>query len=245
MIRLVLLLVLLAMPGRAEEVVLGLSQDEVSITATFDGSDILIFGAIKREEAIPAGDPIEVIVTVTGPTRPITIRRKERLGPIWVNRSSQNATAPSFYAVASSAPLADILSPTTDKWMGITLPWVIGAPDGEPDDFQTALIRLRSADQTFQTLEGAVAVDEQTLFHTQITLPADLTEGNFRARIILLRDGVPLDVFSTVIPVQKVGMERALFLASKQHPLLYGIASLIIAAIAGWAASSVFRLFKT
>lgn len=245
MIRLLMVLLFLAAPLRAEEVVLGLSQDEVSITATFDGSDILIFGAIKREEAIPNGDPIEVVVTVTGPSRPVTVRRKERLGPIWINRSSHSAIAPSFYAVASSAPLAEILSPNTDKWLGITLPWVVGAKDGQPDDFQQALIRLRSADQTFQTLEGAVSVDEQTLFHTQIALPADLTEGNFRARIILLRDGVPLDVLSTVIPVQKVGMERALFQASRQQPLLYGIASLIIAAIAGWAASSVFRLFKT
>jgi hypothetical protein len=42
---LALLALVLSGPVAAEEIVLGLSQDEVAITATFDGSDILIFGA--------------------------------------------------------------------------------------------------------------------------------------------------------------------------------------------------------
>ena len=32
----------------SEQIVLGLSQDEVAITANFDGSQILLFGAIQR-----------------------------------------------------------------------------------------------------------------------------------------------------------------------------------------------------
>ncbi|MGB5871220.1 MAG: TIGR02186 family protein, partial [Albidovulum sp.] len=39
----------------AEEVVAGLSQDRIQITANFDGSDLLIYGAVKRETAIPEG----------------------------------------------------------------------------------------------------------------------------------------------------------------------------------------------
>ena len=47
---LVLLLTLLPALGQAEEVVLGLSRNNVAITANFDGSELLIFGAVKREE---------------------------------------------------------------------------------------------------------------------------------------------------------------------------------------------------
>ncbi|MDG2379133.1 MAG: TIGR02186 family protein, partial [Tateyamaria sp.] len=50
----------------AETVVLGLSQNKVSITTNFDGSEILVFGAVKREKPIPKGSPLEVIVTVSG-----------------------------------------------------------------------------------------------------------------------------------------------------------------------------------
>ena len=47
--RWLLALLVLALPAAAEEeVVLGLSSDRVAITATFDGDDILVFGAVKR-----------------------------------------------------------------------------------------------------------------------------------------------------------------------------------------------------
>ncbi len=56
MLRLALaLLITLTAPLYAEEVVLGLSKKHVSITANFDGSEILIFGAVKREAPIPEG----------------------------------------------------------------------------------------------------------------------------------------------------------------------------------------------
>ena len=57
------LLMLLAAPLQAatEEVVLGLSQSRVSITTNFDGSNILIFGAIKRETPLPEND-LHVII---------------------------------------------------------------------------------------------------------------------------------------------------------------------------------------
>ena len=65
-------------PAAAEEsVVLGLSRDKVSITTRFDGSEILIFGAVKRETPIPA-EPLDVIVTVAGPSESVVVRRKAR-----------------------------------------------------------------------------------------------------------------------------------------------------------------------
>ncbi len=58
---LLLALAVATLPARAEEVVLGLSQNRVAITATFDGSEILIFGAVKRETPIVQEPPLEVV----------------------------------------------------------------------------------------------------------------------------------------------------------------------------------------
>ena len=55
---LALLTALIATPLAAEEVVLGLSKKNVSITANFDGSEILIFGAVKQNLKV-----VEVPVT--------------------------------------------------------------------------------------------------------------------------------------------------------------------------------------
>ena len=54
MMRLVCLLLLLSLPAQAEEeIILGLSQNEIDITATFTGSEILLFGAIRRDAPVP------------------------------------------------------------------------------------------------------------------------------------------------------------------------------------------------
>ena len=69
---LALILCMIPLFASGEEIVLGMSQDEVAITATFDGSNILVFGAIKRESAIPEGE-LGVIVTIAGPSEPVAV----------------------------------------------------------------------------------------------------------------------------------------------------------------------------
>ncbi|WP_299781278.1 TIGR02186 family protein [uncultured Roseobacter sp.] len=237
-------------PLWAEEVVLGLSKDKVSITTSFDGSDILIFGAVKREKAIPEGPPIEVIVTVAGPSMPLTVRRKAKRLGIWVNTDAVEVDrAPSFYAVQTSGPLREVLKDVEDLRHKISVPRAIrsvGAPSNisDAESFTEALIRIRSRSDLYQLREDAVTVSEQTLFRTAVRLPAALTEGDYVTRIFLTRDGQVISSYDTTIDVQKVGLERWLFELSRGQPLLYGIMSIAIAIAAGWAASAVFRMFR-
>ncbi len=234
----------------AEEVVLGLSSDEVSITTRFDGDEILMFGAIKREEPIPDGPPLEVIIAVAGPSEPLTVRRKARRFGIWVNTDTVEVdAAPSFYAVATSGPLTDVLSSTEDLRYKITIDNAIrsvGAPSNIQDSmaFTDAVIRIREDAALYQHLENQVAVDQQTLFRTNIDLPANLTEGAYATRIFLTRGGKIVGSTETVIDVRKVGLERWLFTLSRHQPLVYGLMSLAIAILAGWGASTAFRLLR-
>ncbi|MEP5155569.1 TIGR02186 family protein [Planktotalea sp.] len=252
MLRYLLLLVTLALPVQADEqVVLGLSHDKVSITANFDGSEILIFGAVKRETAIPKDSPLGVIVAIQGPSEPITVRRKEKRFGIWINTDAVEVdAAPSFYAVATSAPLDEILSATEDLRYKISIPQAIrsvGAPMtvSDPQNFTEAVIRIRKSNDLYQHLDGAVELSEETLFRTSIAMPANLTVGDYRTRIYLTRAGSVLSEYETVIDVRKVGLERWLFNLSRHQPLLYGLLSLAIAIIAGWGASAIFSRLRT
>ncbi|MBD3663979.1 TIGR02186 family protein [Sulfitobacter sp. TSTF-M16] len=234
----------------AEDVVLGMSSDQVSINTNFDGSEILIFGAIKREEPIPSGKPIEVIVTVSGPSEPVTVRRKEKKLGIWVNTDAVEVDeAPSFYAIATSTLLGLSLRDTEDLRHRISIPRAIrsvGAPMNIENAaaFTEALIRIKKATDQYQLVEGAVKVDEQTLFRTAVQLPAALTEGNYKTRIFLTRDGEVISNHETSIYVRKVGLERWLYRLSRDNALLYGLMSLAIAIAAGWGASAVFSIFR-
>ncbi|WP_282169792.1 TIGR02186 family protein [Ruegeria atlantica] len=252
LIRLLVALALCASPALAvdEEVVLGLSQDRVAITANFDGSEILVFGAVKREAPIPSGPPLEVIVAVSGPSSPVTVRRKERKLGIWVNTDSVLVDeAPSFYAVATSAPLNEILSDTEDLRYSVSIERAIRSVGAAMNirgaqEFADAVIRIREHESLYSIREDTVAVDEQTLFRTSIEMPADLTEGDYMARIFLTRGGSVVSQFETTIDVRKVGLERFLYNMSRQQPVWYGLMSLVIAIAAGWGASTAFRLLR-
>ncbi|MGB7319252.1 MAG: TIGR02186 family protein [Planktotalea sp.] len=247
MLRALALLLALALPAFAqEEVVLGLSQNKVSITTNFDGSEILIFGAVKRESAIPEGEPLGVIVTIQGPSEPLTVRRKEKRFGIWINTEAVEVdAAPSFYAIAASDKLDELISSTEDLRYKISIPQAIrsvGAPMSVADaqSFSEAVIRIRKANNLFQLLENSVELSEETLFRTSIAMPANLTEGAYKTRIYLTRNSQVVSEYETVIDVQKVGLERWLFTLSRQQPLLYGLLSLAIAIISGWGASAIF-----
>ena len=247
MLRLLAIIFMLAVPAQAEEIVLGLSQDEVAITATFDGSDILIFGAIKRDAPAPEGNTA-VIVTVAGPDEAVIVRRKARRFGIWVNTDEVKVdAAPSFYAVASSGPMQDVLTASEDLRHKISIPQVVrsvGANVMDSRSFSDALMRIRAKANLYQLRDGAVSFEAGTLFRTALQLPANLTEGEYTARIFLTRDGTVVDTYETMIPVKKVGIERWLYNLSREYALLYGIMSLAIAIAAGWLASAAFGLIR-
>ncbi|MBK1636986.1 hypothetical protein CKO19_14750 [Rhodovulum adriaticum] len=247
MIRALLLCLALALPAQAEQVVAGLSQTRVSITTNFAGSEILIFGAVKREAPLPEGTPLNVVVTVAGPSTPVTVRRKARRLGIWVNTDAvEIASAPSFYAVASTAPLELALSQAEDDRHKVSIPKAIHAAgtDAATAEFTEALIRIRRNTDLYQMLPYAVSLREETLFRTSIALPANLHEGDYTTRIFLTRGGAVVDSYETTIGVRKVGLERWVYTLAHQHPLIYGLLSLAIAIAAGWGASAIFRMVR-
>lgn len=247
-VSLIFLMTLACLPARAEEVVAGLSQNRVSITATFVGSEILIFGAVKRNSPAPEDGPLEVIVVVEGPSAPITVRKKDKRFGIWINTDAlELAGAPSFYAVATSAPLEQTISTLDNLQHLISVEQSIRISDSpfttkDPRAFTEALIRIREKSELYKLMENTVNLREDTLFDTRIALPANLTEGAYRTRIYLTRGGTVTAEYDTVINVQKVGLERWIYNLAHERPLIYGLLSLVIAIAAGWGASAAFRL---
>lgn len=248
MLRLLMVFFCLASPALSQEVVAGLSQNRIAITTDFDGSEILIFGAVKRENRIITDPPLQVVIAVSGPSQEVTVRRKEKRFGIWVNTDAVVVdSAPSFYAVATSGPWDEVVNNEEDLRHHISIRRAIrsvGSDVAGVSDFTEALIRIREDKSLYQTNIGAVQLDEETLFRTSVRLPANLTEGDYHARFYLTRGGRVLDSHDSIIAVQKVGLERILFRMSRDTPFWYGIMSLAIAIFAGWAASAAFRVFR-
>ncbi|SLN52999.1 Putative transmembrane protein (Alph_Pro_TM) [Aquimixticola soesokkakensis] len=239
------LLALVAPALGEEKVVASLSQNRVQITSDFAGSEILIFGAIKRDRPVTSDENLAVIVTVSGPLRHEVIRRKERRLGIWINvDATPLPRTPSFYVMTSTAPLADILPPELDEEWGISIDRAI-APTAAGTKERAALLRLREQADLYRAREGAIQLVDDTLFRVSVELPANLIEGGYQTRIFLLRDGALIDEQTANINVQKVGLERLLYNMAQQQALLYGALSLFIAIAAGWGASALFRYIRS
>lgn len=247
---LILWLCLLALPLRAEEVIAGLSQRSVSLTVNFEGSEILIYGAVRREAPLPEQSDLNVIITIEGPPQTTVVWRKARRAGIWVNTDRQDIrAAPSFYAVATTGPLREILSQDADLTHRISTRLAIFEARGMADPmeratFTEALIRVREGQGLYQQHDGGVDLERETLFSTRLTLPKTIVEGRYAARILLLRDGEVIDEVESFIDVQKAVLERWLTNLAYEQPFLYGLMALFLAVFFGWGASALFRLMR-
>ncbi|MEL7464252.1 MAG: TIGR02186 family protein [Pseudomonadota bacterium] len=240
-----------AQASTPERIIASLSQKSVGITTDFDGSQIFVFGAIERDRLADERDEeLDVIIAITGPDQRVILRKKDRRFGIWVNAESVEIdAAPSFYAVASSGPLQGILSETSDLRHRITIDKAIrlvgeAGKVANPGEFSEAIVRIRRDKGIYFEDIGGVEIISGTLFQTTVDLPANLVEGDYQAKVFLLRGGRVVDDFATKIEVRKVGLERWLYNLAHEHSLLYGLFSIFVALLAGWGASEVFRQLR-
>ncbi len=248
----VLLLWLAVLPLVAQEgLVTGLSTDNIALTADFDGSEIFVFGAIRRDGAVsPDAAPLDIIITIKGPPRAVTVRRKSwRLG-VWINTDAVVVReAPTFYAIATTRPLEGLLSETERLRYGIGMEQAVRLVGGHPTiedtrSFGEAVIRIREANGLYGLREGAVSLAEDILFQAHFELPANLTEGSYLAEFFLVRDREVISSGETTILVQKTGIERWLYNLSRDRPVAYGLLSVALALVTGWIAATAFRLAR-
>jgi uncharacterized protein (TIGR02186 family) len=252
MLRLIALLLCLAGPAfAAESVVTGLSTEKIALNARFNGSELFVFGAIRRDSPIPPeSGPLDVIITIKGPPRQVTVRHQSRVLGIWVNTATLKVRqAPSYYAIASTRPLSSLLGETDRLRYGIGMNEAVRRVAGsdtitDPTPFTDAVVRLRMERGIYSQLDHGVQLVEETLFQTHLEMPANLVEGDYAAQFFLVRSGKVLSTAETTILVEKTGIERWLYNLSKQEPLLYGVLSVLVAFAAGWVAAEVFRLAK-
>ena len=178
------------------------------------------------------------------------VRRKDRRFGLWVNTDAVPVRlAPSFYAVATTRPLDELLSETERLRYQIGMDQAVRRIGGhetitDTRDFGTAVVRLREANGLYAQLDGDVKVTEDTLFQVRVDMPANLVEGDYQAEFFLVRDREVISSGKTVIVVEKTGIERWLYNLSRERPFAYGVLSVLLALAAGWLAATAFRLVR-
>ena len=229
-----------------DKVIGGLSTHNVSINTTFTGSNILIFGTIKRgdsEEIVPS----DIIIEVFGPETNITVRRKKKIFGIWVNSDPIKINnSPSFYSIVSTNKLDDILKKSEQLKSKIGRIQFFESKNSDSNYIEAidAQLRIKNKDGYYNFNNPPVKVKQTSLFSTSISLPANLTEGDYKTKIHLIQKGEVTNTSIDTIRVRKVGLERWLYKTAHNSPLFYGIFSVLLALFSGWGASTIFRRFQ-
>jgi len=241
-------LVLLAAPPAqaAENLVSGVSQDTIQITSNYTGSDIVVFGAIEGQpDAAQRAEPKDVVVVVRGPDTDIVVRRRDRIGGIWINHDSASLNGmPGFYYLASTRPLHQIAEAP------VLARYDIGVQNLEPDSvhshhnyepFRQAAIRYLERENLYTEVSSGVVWNSDTLFHVHVPVPAAVARGSYNVEVFLLRGGDIESAQSTPLFIDQTGLERRLYAYAHDSPLFYGLLAVSFSLLMGWLSSILFR----
>lgn len=249
--RLALLPPLLMLLGAAGEPTLvpDVSQREVEIRYSFTGADLLLFGAIVYPDGRRPSKPADILVVLKGPDQSITMREKQRVAGIWVNADSARfRSAPSFYAVASSRPIADVVDQRTAAIYELGVDKLQLSPSSlndsaELDRFQAGLIDLRQRTGLFAEHQGSVEITDGVLYRARIPLPARVIVGDYTAETFLVQDGRVVAAAVRDITIRKSGFERFMAVAADRWSFFYGLTAILLAVGMGWTAGAIARRF--
>jgi uncharacterized protein (TIGR02186 family) len=249
MVALLLLLLCGSGAARAETLVTSLSNHRVLINSNYTGTSIAVFGSIERDaQTVSRGTGYDIVVTTRGPQQFLTVREKEKLGPVWINQEQQKfPKAPAYLGVLSSRPLDEMTSPQLRARQKVGLRAIIQAPEftidraGVDDPFREALYRLKAQEGLYLEDERGVTFLTPDIFRAGIPLPATAPPGNYDVDVTLFADTVILARTSTDFELVKTGFEERIGVVARDWSLFYGLATAVIAIFFGWLANVIFR----
>ncbi|WP_181408182.1 TIGR02186 family protein [Pararhizobium mangrovi] len=233
-----------------ETLELGISTSEIAVKSNFSGAEITIFGAIVDANPFAlALDQYDLVVTLEGPKLATTVRRKQRVFGIWINRHSVDFhPIPTSYSLSSTRPLGALATEATLEKYGIGTENLKVAPLQSSADsqvnvaaFREALLRRKESLGLYRSDPKGVNFVSSTLFKASISLPANIPVGTHTVHGYLFRNGNFVAEKRLPLHIVKTGLEQAINTYATNDAFLYGIFAVLLAALTGWLGSVIFR----
>jgi len=243
------LLAFLALTGQRDPILVPeVSQHEIRVRQGFTGTELLLYGAILDPQGRRASDPYDIVVVLKGPTEPILVREKDKKLGIWVNaHSTAFRSAPSFFSVVSSRPVAEIVDDRTAAIYELGLGFLQLSPTGaidpvEQSRFTKGLVDLRQREGLYREDGDGVTVSSGVLYQARIPVPSNVITGRYTAETFAIADGRVIASAIAEVQVEKQGFEKFVADQADQSSFLYGLFAVVLSLFMGWLAGRVFTL---
>lgn len=245
-----LLASLVAGRAYADRLVLSVSQQTVSISSSFSGAELVVFGVAEATDGAPIDDAPDVVVTVRGPPEDFTTWRKAPVLGLWINTDSRTFVGvPALLTVLSNRPTDEMAS------LGILRREQIGLArnifvqrvgsdfaDVVPTDpFRAAFLRLQSAQGLYEENPKGVTFLAPRVFRAEIRIPGAAPIGHYQIEVKLLRNGLISATEQANFDVHKIGFEQRVAEFALNDAFLYGLAVALGSLLVGFIANILFR----
>jgi uncharacterized protein (TIGR02186 family) len=233
-----LLLAAPAMAQSRDNVTVDLASDHVDITTGFNGTTLSLFGVRHG-----TGD---VAVVVRGPSRTMSVRRKESILGAWMNRVFETyKDVPAYYNYAVSAPLEKLAPPDILRKNGIgTENLQFNKPNSKDENrilFREALLRNKEKQGLFAENPAEIKFISPVFFRADFYIPANTPVGDFEIKAFYFSNGKIKDVKTRQVRVAQVGGAARIHMFARDKSFLYGLSCIFLAVFAGWFSNRVRR----
>ncbi len=222
------------------------SQHDIVLRQGFTGTQLLLYGALLDPRGQRAGSGYDIVIVIKGPTEPIRLREKEQLAGIWVNAESTGyRSVPSFYALASSRPISEIVDPRTAAIYELGLQYLQLSPTGTIDPaeqarFSAGLVDLRQRQGLYAQYDGEVLVSEGVLYSARLPIPSNVKPGRYVAETFAISNGRVIISATSEVQVRKEGFERMVATEAEESAFFYGLFAIGLSLFMGWAAGRLY-----
>jgi uncharacterized protein (TIGR02186 family) len=228
-------------PASTPQLTADISTDRVEITTGFTGASVMVFGATERLLGPESGE--DVVVVAWGPDQPTIVRRKVNVLGFWINGPSATfPEVPGFYALAATRPVWEILPEDIRRTARLGLDALpLRAEGSQAPAFRAALLELKQRDGRWQEYAAPVQVAGGRLFSARVSFPDTVRTGDYRIEVLLVRERRIVARQELFLRVDRVGTAASIASVARSMPAVYGVVCILLAALAGWLGSVLFR----
>ena len=221
-------------------------NEDINITASFDGAKITVYGAIDPK----LYNDTVIIITVLGPSSKLKISKKKKYFGVWLvsANNSKLLNAPGYYAMATNdnnltLANSEFLKENEIGWDNVKINTAKGMSLEEDKEGYKNILKTFYKKRNLLVIEKSdIEIFEDTLFRVDFELPGTTPIGEYKVNTFLVnKTGYLLSSWQNNVKVTKGGMGAYLYDYSKNHSFLYGLLAALGAILLGLTASEIFR----
>ena len=236
-----MLTLLLSVPCAAEPS-FQLKPSRVEVDLFFRGAKLVATGTVPAD--------CRVVLKLEGERRPVTYRRKDKRGPLWISTGRVVFDSlPGLYAIAASSDSSEVVRQLEAIGEGFDAlrqsVAIEQAPPGDDGFVFNEFLRLESGRGLYSVRNGAIVLSDRDRvfadFRAEFRIPAAVRPGVYRATLYCFRERHPVSQTVRTFSVEKIGLVRAISDVAFRNGGLYGVVSVVVALAAGLVVGVIFR----